>query len=182
VRAYTSVFIYLFAYARLSAPRFLYLFPCVSAGICFGMYLCQSQTEFLSISEDTWDSVNITCKGRDPHCRRLVCAEAFVDLDTVARWHDGRTGTFLNVIMHTVSAHYTSPGRQESLHVSHISMQLASSWNIISPVAQKGKTRSAVMFPRSHEKKPELPAFKANRRISVHFGSLGETALYCNRG
>jgi len=83
----------------------------------------------------------ITCKGRNSHCRHFVCAETIVDLDTVVRRHDGRTGTFLNMIMHTIHAHYTSPGRQDSLHVSHISMQLASSWNIISPVAQKGKPK-----------------------------------------
>ena len=128
---------------------------CICWYMCWHiLYLRLSQIELLSISEDTCDSETIiTCKGRNSRWRPFVCAETFVDLDTVARWRDGRNGTFLNVIMHAVHVHYTSPGRQDGLHVSHISMQLASSRSVISPVAQNGKPKEAPSCFLGHTKR-----------------------------
>ena len=177
-RACIHIRLYLLIYSHMTVclPT-VRLSLCLSAGICVGMYLRLSQIELLSISEDsedTWDSeTTVTCKGRNSHWRRFVCAETFVDLDTVARWRYGRT--FLNVIMHIVRVHYTTPGRQEGLHVSHISMQLASSWSVISPVAQNGKpkhrhvssvTRKETRVAGIHSKSSDICALRAACRES----------------
>ena len=185
VHTHPSLCIYLFIIRICPSvyPRFVYLSAYISAGMCVGMYLRLSQIEFPSMSGDSmrFCEHNNFVKAETPI---VVVSSVQKRSLTLMRSSDGTMVVLAHFLTWSCTLSMSNTFRPDDRTVCTCRISACRWLRLETSYLQslKRENRSTVMFPRSHEKKPELLAFKANHPISVHFGShaksLGEIALY----